>query len=94
MRIAFYAPMKPPGSPVPSGDRAIARLLVRALESAGHAVDLASSFRTREPAGEASRQDRLRRTGARLADRLVRRYRTLPGSRRPQAWFTDRKSVV
>ena len=88
MRIAFYAPMKPPESPVPSGDRAVARLLIRALEAAGHTVDVASSFRAREPAGEPSRQDRLRRTGARLAGRLVRRYRALPASRRPRTWLT------
>ncbi|HMG51751.1 MAG TPA: glycosyltransferase, partial [Inquilinus sp.] len=26
MKVAFYAPMKPPGHPVPSGDRCMARL--------------------------------------------------------------------
>jgi len=31
MRIAFYAPMKPPTSPRPSGDRRMARLLMQAL---------------------------------------------------------------
>ena len=30
MRLAFYAPMKPPGHPVPSGDRRMARLLIQA----------------------------------------------------------------
>lgn len=45
MRIALYAPMKPPGHPVPSGDRAMARLLTRALELAGHSVTLASGLR-------------------------------------------------
>ena len=38
MRIAFYAPMKPLDSPIPSGDRAVGRLIVRALEMAGHDV--------------------------------------------------------
>ncbi len=88
MRVAFYAPMKPPGSPVPSGDRAVARLLIRALEAAGHRVDLPSSFCAREPGGDPSRQDRLRRTGGRLAGRLVRRYRSAPAIQRPQTWFT------
>ena len=46
MRIAFYAPMKPPDHPVPSGDRQMARLLMRALESAGHSVDLVSRLRS------------------------------------------------
>ncbi|MCW2307854.1 glycosyltransferase family 4 protein [Rhodobium gokarnense] len=52
MRIAFYAPMKPPDHDTPSGDRLIARLLIHALEEAGHEVVLASRFRSwvREPA--------------------------------------------
>ncbi|WP_374634896.1 glycosyltransferase family 4 protein [Paracoccus sp. (in: a-proteobacteria)] len=45
MRIALYAPMKSPAHPVPSGDRTMARLLVRALELAGHRVALASDLR-------------------------------------------------
>lgn len=46
MRIAFYAPLKSPSHPVPSGDRLMARQLVRALQMAGHAVDLASELRS------------------------------------------------
>ena len=34
-RIAFYAPLKPPDHPTPSGDRRIARLFVEALGRAG-----------------------------------------------------------
>jgi hypothetical protein len=34
MRIAFYAPLKSPDHPVPSGDRLLARLLVDALRGA------------------------------------------------------------
>ncbi|MEZ2126705.1 MULTISPECIES: glycosyltransferase family 4 protein [unclassified Sinorhizobium] len=45
MRIAFYAPLKSPYNPVPSGDRLMARLLMRALEIAGHTVEVASEFR-------------------------------------------------
>ena len=56
MKIAFYAPMKPPDHPVPSGDRTMARLLVRALETAGHEVRLACRLRSRDPRGEPSRQ--------------------------------------
>ena len=36
MRVAFYAPLKPPGHPIPSGDRHIARLFLEALRRAGH----------------------------------------------------------
>ena len=46
MRIAFYAPLKSPRHPVPSGDRQMARLIVRALEKAGHQVSLASELRS------------------------------------------------
>lgn len=46
MKVAFYSPIKPPGHPVPSGDRLMARLLIRALEH-GHAdVDVVSELRT------------------------------------------------
>jgi glycosyltransferase involved in cell wall biosynthesis len=46
MRIAYYAPLKSPDHPVPSGDRQMARMLKAALELAGHEVDLASGFRS------------------------------------------------
>src|SRR3546814_7524032 len=88
MRIAFYAPLKPPTHRNPSGDRQMARLIVQALEQAGHEVTLASRFRSREPAGNELRLERLRRLGDKLAERLIRRYRRLPARQRPQLWFT------
>ncbi|MEQ9606488.1 MAG: hypothetical protein RLN99_02350, partial [Kiloniellaceae bacterium] len=88
MRIAFYAPLKPPTHPNPSGDRQMARLLMQALELAGHEVTLASPFRSREAAGNAARLERLQRLGGKLAARLVRRYQALPAGERPQLWFT------
>jgi len=88
MRIAFYAPLKPPTHPNPSGDRQMARLLMQALELAGHEVTLASPFRSREAAGNATRLERLQRLGGKLAARLVRRYQALPAAERPQLWFT------
>ncbi|MGG7516722.1 glycosyltransferase family 4 protein [Allorhizobium undicola] len=45
MKIAFYAPLKSPDHPVPSGDRLMARQLMAALRLAGHEVELASSLR-------------------------------------------------
>lgn len=45
MRIAFYAPLKSPNDPVPSGDRLMARLLIRTLEIGGHSVEVVSEFR-------------------------------------------------
>ncbi|GHD39357.1 glycosyl transferase family 1 [Thalassobaculum fulvum] len=87
MRIAFYAPLKPPDSDRPSGDRTMARLLIRALRSAGHEVDLASRMRSRDGAGDPERQARLAALGARLAARYVAAVRA--GRRpAPDAWFT------
>ncbi len=86
MRIAFYAPMKPPDHPVPSGDRRVARLLMRALAEAGHAVTLVSRLRSWDDATAPGRAERLRRTGGRLAARLIRRWQGAPD--RPDLWFT------
>ena len=92
MRVAFYAPLKAPGHPVPSGDRALARLLLAALERAGATrgweVDVASRFRSFDGAGDADRQARLREIGARIADRLLHRYREAPAGPSPDLWFT------
>jgi glycosyltransferase involved in cell wall biosynthesis len=46
MRIAFYAPLKPPDHPVPSGDRLMARLLLAALARAGHRAQVVSTMRS------------------------------------------------
>lgn len=88
MRIAFYAPMKSPASPRPSGDRRMARLLMQALTERGHGVELASVFRSWQSAPDTVRQARLADSGMRLAARLLRRYRARPPSARPELWFT------
>lgn len=53
---AFYAPLKPPTHPNPSGDRAMARAFIAALELAGFAPVLASELRSRDGAGDPARQ--------------------------------------
>jgi len=88
MRVAFYAPMKPPDHPVPSGDRRLARLFIAALRAGGHEVSLASRFRSWEGVGDTDRQSRLAAIGADLATRLVRRWRQAPAEARPDLWFT------
>ncbi|OYW60654.1 MAG: glycosyl transferase [Rhodobacterales bacterium 12-65-15] len=45
MNVAFYAPLKAPDHPVPSGDRLMARMLVACLQRAGHRVTVASDLR-------------------------------------------------
>jgi len=88
MRVAFYAPLKPPDHPVPSGDRRVARLLMAALAQAGHEVELASRLRSYDRAGDPARQSRLGGLGAALARRLLRRYAARPPQERPAAWLT------
>src|SRR5919109_3578086 len=46
MRIAFYAPLKSPNHPIPSGDRQMARMLVAALTWSGHEVEIISELRS------------------------------------------------
>ena len=50
--VAFYAPLKSPNHPLPSGDRTMARLLMKALDRAGYAPQLASEMRTLDKAGD------------------------------------------
>lgn len=87
MNIAFYAPMKPPNHPSPSGDRHMARLLMQALKLAGHAVSLATVFRSYDR-GDVERQLRIQAVGEKIANRLIAKFRKLPPEQRPHAWFT------
>ncbi len=87
MRIAFYAPLKSPDHPVPSGDRRVAQLFVAALQQAGHAPALAARFRSFEGQGDPIRQARLATVGRALANRFLRRCRAAPETA-PELWFT------
>jgi glycosyltransferase involved in cell wall biosynthesis len=84
MHIAFYAPMKPPDHPVPSGDRRMAQLLIRALDVAGHRVSIASRLRSYDGAGEPAAQRRIRTAAERVAERYAARRR----KDGPDLWFT------
>jgi glycosyltransferase involved in cell wall biosynthesis len=88
MRVAFYAPLKPPDHPVPSGDRRMAQLLMAALTARGHEVELVSRLRSLDRNGNPQRQMRIAAVGARLAQRLVRRLQKRPPDRRPRLWLT------
>jgi len=85
MRIAFYAPLKPPDHPIASGDRTMARGLIAALMLAGHNVKVASDFRSYDD-GDAERQKQLRDEGKKLAQRYVRQ--AMRNAARPDLWFT------
>jgi glycosyltransferase involved in cell wall biosynthesis len=88
MRIAFYAPLKPPDHSTPSGDRLMARLLIGALAAAGYDVRVASRLRSYAP--EAS--ESIRRHHERLAEgetrSLLAVWTAADASWRPDLWFT------
>jgi glycosyltransferase involved in cell wall biosynthesis len=88
MRIAFYAPLKPPDHPVPSGDRRMAQLLMTALAKRGHDVELVSRLRSLDRGGNPQRQMRLAAIAIQLAQRLTRRLLARPPDQRPRAWLT------
>src|SRR6516165_1462171 len=87
MRVAFYAPLKPPDHPIPSGDRRVAQLFFTALQLAGHDVFLASRFRSYEGRGDRVRQKRLALLGATLAEDFLCSCRKEPEIA-PELWFT------
>jgi glycosyltransferase involved in cell wall biosynthesis len=77
--------MKSPHHAVPSGDRRIARLFLRSLTDAGHAVDLASEFRAHSSGPETQNEHR---HGATLeAERLIAAYRS-GAAPSPELWFS------
>ena len=86
MRVAFYAPLKSPDHPVPSGDRRLAQALLQALHIAGHEAFVASRFRSFDADGDEIRQQRVSRLGLRLAQRVTSRLRDK--TVRPDVWFT------
>jgi glycosyltransferase involved in cell wall biosynthesis len=84
MKVAFYAPLKSPNHPVPSGDRLMARQLIAALELAGHEVEMASELRS----FTATSDDFLREEIINLADSEVDRLLHLWRIQPPELWFT------
>jgi len=85
-RIAFYAPLKPPDDPTPSGDREIARLMTAALSAGDYDVELASRFISYQKRADAQIFRERRNAGENEAARLIRSWRK--SDRRPQLWFT------
>jgi glycosyltransferase involved in cell wall biosynthesis len=84
MRIAFYAPLKSPNHPVPSGDRLMARLLIAALQRAGHTVEVASELRSYSASSAPGAHDE----AAMAAEAEIARLAEQWSSRRvPDLWF-------
>jgi hypothetical protein len=85
MRIAFYAPLKSPEHPVPSGDRQMARLLVAALKRADHRVELASQLRSfLGDAGDAQTHRVIESMAAAERNRIAEDWRD---DKPPDLWF-------
>ncbi len=84
MKLAFYAPMKPPDHPVPSGDRTLARAILAALQHAGATVEIASALRSRDGVGDTAVQARLMQEAEAEVGRLI----PLGAEAGWQAWIT------
>ncbi|MBL4751198.1 MAG: glycosyltransferase family 4 protein [Amylibacter sp.] len=79
--IAFYAPMKPPTHPTPSGDRAVARGVLQAL---GDKVELVSELRIYDGKGDQDVQTGLIQQAEKAAEKLIAQGRTKGW----KLWFT------
>lgn len=69
-RVAFYAPMKPPTHPVPSGDREMARNLMACI-GVRAPVDLVSDLRVHDRKGDAPHQTDMAAQAQGEIDRLT-----------------------
>ncbi|MBA5776400.1 glycosyltransferase family 4 protein [Stappia sp. F7233] len=74
MRIALATPMKPIDDPRPSGDRTMARLILKALQTAGHEVEIATRFRAWRADGGVEAQRLVEREALVEADRIAERW--------------------
>ena len=77
MRIGFYAPLKSPNHDIPSGDRAMARLFIRVLETSGHDVELISDLRSWVGTGSSKVQQNIRDQANQEVERLKQQYLTM-----------------
>ncbi len=92
MRIAFYAPLKAPDHPVPSGDRTIARLLIAALKRGGAKVEVASRIRARISEPDEAAQRAMAKKGAAAPKRVIVTYREPMKRAGPQVWCPSLRS--
>lgn len=87
MRIGFYAPLKPPDHPAPSGDRRVARLFIAALRGLGHDVALLSDLRSYNRDGDAGREAVTADAAAAEVEMLAAAWKNDPAEK-PDLLFT------
>jgi glycosyltransferase involved in cell wall biosynthesis len=86
--VLFHAPMKPADHPVPSGDRAMARLLLRALELAGFEAEVVSRLRMHDRDGDPVLAQRLADAAQAEAEVTASAILRRPPGHRPALMFT------
>jgi len=75
MRVLLHTPLKPPDSATPSGDREMARGLVRLLRRLGHTVVMPAASRVAPGVPAPAAHLALERRARMQAARLVARWR-------------------
>ena len=83
-QIAFYAPLKSPLHAVPSGDRAMARALILALNAGGLTTELVSELRSFDRTGDSH----LQRAIKNKAEREIKRVLEQAAHKDWRAWVT------
>ena len=86
--IAFFAPIKPPDHPIPSGDRLIAANLISALKLTGHTVNLASRYITYSKRSSLEVLEERKAGAISEADRIIAEYSNEAAHGRPDLWIT------
>ena len=85
MKIAFYAPLKSPYHPKPSGDRLLAQLFIQALTLAGHNVMLMSEFRSYDGSGSDIQQKAIKNQAEAEANQILNNFIMQD---QPDLWLT------
>jgi len=90
MRVLLHTPLKPPDSPLPSGDREMARGLARLLGRLGHRVVMPRESRVSAGVPPFASHLAHERRARRQAAHLIARWRRLPAGHpeRFDCWFT------
>ncbi|MEM7214378.1 MAG: glycosyltransferase family 4 protein [Pseudomonadota bacterium] len=87
-KAAFFAPIKPPDHPIPSGDRLIARNLIKALTYSGHEVELVSRYICYSKRSGVEILAERKKGALEEVERILLEYGKLECSELPDVWMT------